>query len=128
AGGRHIQAPEKVEQGGLAGAAGTHEGDEVALVDIQVKPLEHLDFLAAAAVGLVQAADTDEALRIAASIHSDHASLLLADFDLISIMQTLWTFDDDGIAGSHARENSNFGSPSRTQAYGASLHFPIVKQ
>src|SRR5207244_9820687 len=105
AGGRHIQAPEKVEQGGLAGAAGTHEGDEVALVDIQVKPLKHLDFLAAAAIGLVQAADADEALRIAASINSDHASLLLADFDLLTIPQILRTLDDHRIAGSDAREH-----------------------
>src|SRR5256884_5177116 len=88
AGGRHIQAPEKVEQGGLAGAAGTHEGDEVALVDIQVKPLKHLDFLAAAAIGLVQAADADEALRIAASINSDHASLLLRSEEHTSELQS----------------------------------------
>src|SRR5579864_107116 len=95
--GRHVQAAEEVEQGGLAGAAGAHERDKVTLVYIQLKPLEHLNFFSTAAVGFVQAADADEALRIAASINTYHALLLLAEFDFVTIMQTLWPFDEDRI-------------------------------
>ena len=68
----NIEAAEEVEQGGLAGAAGAHEGYEIAFVDVEVEALQYLNFFAAAAVGLVQTANLDEAIRLAASVHSDH--------------------------------------------------------
>src|SRR5690242_20063940 len=82
---RHIQPSEEIEQSSFAGAARPHERDKVALVHVQIKPLEHLDLLAAAAVRLVQSAHFDEARRISASVHSNHALLLLPDFDFVAI-------------------------------------------
>jgi len=52
--------PQEVEQRRLAGAAGAHEGDEITLVHVKIQSLQHLNLLAAAAVGLVQTANLDE--------------------------------------------------------------------
>jgi hypothetical protein len=91
-GGGHVEAAEKIEQSGLPGAAGAHEGNEVALVHVEIQALEDLDLLAAAAVGFVQTAHLDKAGGIATTINSNHASLLLADFDFVAVVQTFGTF------------------------------------
>ncbi len=67
-----VEAAEQVEQSGLAGSAGAHEGDEIALVHVEVQALQHLNFLTAAAIGLVQAAHLDEAVAFSVDIHSNH--------------------------------------------------------
>ena len=59
---RDIEAAQQIEQGGLARAAGPHEGHEIAFVDVEIQALQHLDLFAAAAVGLVQTANLDEAV------------------------------------------------------------------
>src|SRR2546429_1000595 len=100
---------------------------DVAVTGVQTCALP-IYFLAAAAIGLVQAADADEALRIAASINSDHASLLLADFDLLTIPQILRTLDDHRIAGSDAREHGDLGAAVYPQADGAALELAVTQQ
>jgi hypothetical protein len=70
--GGDIEPTEQIEQSRLAGAAGTHEGDEIALVYVKVQPLQDLNFLATTAVGFVQATHLDEAIGSSAAIDSNH--------------------------------------------------------
>ena len=126
--GGNVEATKKIEQGSLAGTARTHEGDKVALIHIEIKPLEHLDFFAAAAVGLVQTADANQTLRTTVPINTDHASLLLADFDFVTIMQTLRPLHDDGIAGGQAGHHGNVRAAIHSEAHGAPLDLAISKQ
>src|SRR6266446_1080822 len=67
-----VKPAEQIEQGGLAGAAGAHEGDEIAFVDVEIEALQDLDFFAAAAVGFVQTADLNQAVGFSRAIDSDH--------------------------------------------------------
>jgi hypothetical protein len=60
AGAGRVEAADQVEQGGLARARRPHQRDEVALGDVQVDAVQHLDALGAADVGLGQAADLDQ--------------------------------------------------------------------
>src|SRR5712692_6938399 len=76
AGRGHVEPAQELAQRGLAGAAGAHESHEVTLVDVEIEALQHLNFLAAAAVGLVQTANFDQAGRTTISIDSYHALLL----------------------------------------------------
>src|SRR5262249_16252419 len=69
---RNIEAAEQVQKRGLARPAGTHKRHEIALVDVEIQPLQNLDIFAATAIGLVQAADLDEAIGFTAAIHSNH--------------------------------------------------------
>src|SRR3546814_6868575 len=55
-----VQAADQVEQGGLARTRGTHQRDEVALVDVQVQAVQHGDLLRAALVGLGEVARSEE--------------------------------------------------------------------
>src|SRR5258705_9327496 len=73
--GGDVEAAEEIEQRGLTGAAGAHEGHEIALVHVEIQALQDLDFLAATAVGFVQTANLDETLGFTASIHSYHVTL-----------------------------------------------------
>src|SRR5260370_5235373 len=73
-----VEAAEQIEQGGLAGAAGAHEGDEIAFVDVEIEALQDLDFFAAAAIGFVQTADLDETIGFSRAIDSNHCFSLLA--------------------------------------------------
>ncbi|MDT4874180.1 hypothetical protein FQZ97_1094660 [compost metagenome] len=59
AGGR-IQAADQVEQRGLAGTGRAHQGDEVAVRDVQVDAVQHLHLFGAALVGLGEVAEGDE--------------------------------------------------------------------
>ena len=59
AGGRAVEPADQVEQGGLAGAGRPHQRDEVALRDVEREPVQHLDRLLAAHVGLLHVADLD---------------------------------------------------------------------
>src|SRR5262249_13199828 len=74
---RYIQAAQEIQQRGLAGAAGAHEGHEIAFINVEIKALKDLNFFATATVRLVQAADLDEAIGLAAAIHSNHERALL---------------------------------------------------
>ncbi len=76
AGGRQIEPSQQVEERGLARAAGTHEGDELAFVDVQVQALKDVDLLAAALVLLVQVAHSDQAGALLFSINPHHVVLL----------------------------------------------------
>src|SRR5580704_13486478 len=40
AAGRHVQAAQKIQERGFAGATGTHEGDELAFVDVEIQALQ----------------------------------------------------------------------------------------
>jgi hypothetical protein len=51
--GGHVEPAQKIEQGGFAGAAGAHESNKIALVDVEIQSLQNLNLFAAAAVGLV---------------------------------------------------------------------------
>ena len=55
-----VQPPDQVEQGGLAGARGPHQGDEIATRYFQVQTMQHGDLLGAALVGLAEVADGDQ--------------------------------------------------------------------
>ena len=57
-----VEPADQVEQGGLAGARRPHQRHEVAARDVEVDAVQHLDPLAAAPVGLGDAADLDQAL------------------------------------------------------------------
>src|SRR5712664_942335 len=98
AGGGYVETTEKIEQRGLAGAAGTHESDKVTLVHIEIETLEDLNIFASSAVGLVQPANSHEAGRTAVSIHSNHIQLLLSDFNLATLVQTFRPLDHQGVA------------------------------
>src|SRR5713226_8764514 len=76
AGRGNVKSAEQIEQCGLAGAAGAHESHKVTLVHVKIQALQHLNFLAAAAVGLVQSANFDEAGRTTIAIDSYHPLLL----------------------------------------------------
>src|SRR5258708_17005120 len=124
--GGYVQAAEKIEQRGLAGAAGAHEGDEVTLVGVQIQALENLDFFAAAAVSLVQTANLDEAGRTTISIDSDHAWLLLTDFNFFTIVQTFRPLDDQGVAGRDARQDRHARAAIDTHAHVPALDSSIA--
>src|SRR6267154_4446961 len=72
--GGDVQAAKQIEQRSLAGAAGAHEADEVAFVDVEIEALQDLDFFAAAAVSFVQSADLNQAVGFSSAIDSDHLS------------------------------------------------------
>ena len=57
----HVETAEKIQQRGFAGAAGAHEGDELAFVHVEIQALQDVDFFAAAAVGFVETADLNQA-------------------------------------------------------------------
>src|SRR6266851_6997229 len=126
--GGHVETTQEIEQRGLAGAAGPHKRDEVTLVDVEIQALENLDFFAAAAVSLVQTANLDEAGRTTISIDSDHAWLLLTDFNFFTIVQTFRPLDDQGVAGRDARKDRHVRAAIHTQAHGPALDFSIANQ
>src|SRR5438067_98650 len=74
----HVEAAEQVEQRRLAGAARPHERDEIAGVDVEVEPLEHVDLLASPAVGLPEPPRSDQALAVSTPIDADHESPVLS--------------------------------------------------
>jgi hypothetical protein len=49
-----------VHEGGFAGAAGTDDGGELTLVDIEVEPIERTNLLFANAIGLGDVAKLDQ--------------------------------------------------------------------
>src|SRR5690606_14493315 len=59
-GGRGVEAAEQVQQGGLAGTRGPHQGEELPGGDLEVEPLQDVDAFAAAVVDLVGVDDTDQ--------------------------------------------------------------------
>ncbi len=67
-----VQAAEKIQQRGLAGTAGTHEGHEFALGHVQIQALEDVDLFAAAAIGFVEVANLDETGLAATAVDFDH--------------------------------------------------------
>ncbi len=60
AAGGAVETADEVEQGGLAGTGGTHEGNEVAALDLQVDAVQDLHLLRAALIGLDDVAQGDE--------------------------------------------------------------------
>src|SRR5262249_36763480 len=72
---RHVEPAEQVQQRRLAGAARAHERAEVAGVDVEIEPLQHVDLLAAAPLGLAELARAGEALAAPATIDRDHGYL-----------------------------------------------------
>ncbi len=58
--GRFVEAAHQVEQRGLARARGPHQREEIALGDLQVHALQHVNPLAAACEVLVHTADTNQ--------------------------------------------------------------------
>ena len=57
---RRIHETKDMHERRLAGAGRTEDGDELALLEIQVHAVEGVDVLIAHAVGLAEAADGDE--------------------------------------------------------------------
>jgi hypothetical protein len=55
-----IQSADQVEQRRLARTRWAHQRDEVALVDVQVDAVQHLDLFRAALVGLGEVANADQ--------------------------------------------------------------------
>src|SRR5713101_6703288 len=72
AAGRNVQATEQIQQRGLARAARAHEGDEFALLDVQVQPLKDVNLFATATIRLVEIANLNEAVVIATSVNFHH--------------------------------------------------------
>ena len=68
----HVQAAEEIEQRSLAGAAGAHEGDELALVHVEIQTLQNMNYFAAAAVGLIEPADLNQTACVSCAVHSNH--------------------------------------------------------
>ena len=60
ASGRRVEPSHQIEQGRLARARRPHEREEVALGNIEVDALEHVDALAAASEMLVNVTNFDE--------------------------------------------------------------------
>src|SRR6185312_3029950 len=76
--GGRVQPADQIEESRLARARGTHEREEVALADVEIHVVQHLDLLPAARVDLAQAADLDQCA------HSTHSRLYpLSDFTAI---------------------------------------------
>ena len=63
----HVEAADEVEQRRLARARRAHQGEEVALLDVEVDVVQHLDLLLAALVHLRQVADLDQPRHVHAS-------------------------------------------------------------
>src|SRR5690606_25230997 len=55
-----VEAAEQVHQGGFAGAGGTHDGNELAVVNFQVHVPQHRGGQLAIAVGLADALEADQ--------------------------------------------------------------------
>jgi len=72
-----VEAAKQIEQRGLAGAAGAHEANEIAFIDVEIKALQDLDFFATAAIGFVQSADLNQTVGFSGAVDSDHFVLLL---------------------------------------------------
>src|SRR5580693_8185267 len=70
--GRHVQSTKQIQQRGFPRAARPHESHKVALVHIQIKPLQHLNLFPATAVVLRQPAYLNQALPASLAIHSNH--------------------------------------------------------
>src|SRR5688572_11416435 len=64
AAGRLIEPAEQVEQRGLAGTRRAHQGQEIALRNVERHALEHVDALAAAREVFVDAVDLDECAHL----------------------------------------------------------------
>jgi hypothetical protein len=62
-GGGPVEAPEEVQEGGLSRAGGADDGHELALMDVEVEPVEDLDGCLARAIGLRDPAEADHRLR-----------------------------------------------------------------
>src|SRR3546814_8914276 len=77
-----VQAADQVEQGGLARTRGTHQRDEVALVDVQVQAVQHGDLLRAALVGLRSEEHTSELQSL---MRNSDAVLCLKKKNILSI-------------------------------------------
>src|SRR3984885_9994643 len=104
--GRHVQAAQKIQEGSLAGAARAHEGDELALVHVQIQTLQNVDHFAAAAVGFVEPANLNQTSRASYAVHSNHFDRsLFLDFDRFSIVQRRRPFHHDYIAGFETCQN-----------------------
>ena len=61
--GRTIQTGDQVEQGALAGAGRPHQGEKVALRDVQVDMVQDLDPFATPLIDLAHTADLDQGGR-----------------------------------------------------------------
>ena len=100
----HIQPSQQVQQGCLARAAGTHEGDKVASVHVKIQPLQDANVFAAAAEHLIQIAHQDESVATAFAVDSDHFSLASGlSRDLLAVMKIIRPADHHKIAGSIRR-------------------------
>ncbi len=69
---RHIQSAKQIQQRGFSGAARPHESHEIALIHIQIEPLQHLNLFTAAAVRLRKPAHLNQTLPVPLAIHSNH--------------------------------------------------------
>src|SRR5258708_39251222 len=70
--GGNIQAAKQIQRCGFAGAAGAHEGDEFALLHVEVQALKHMDLFATAAIRLVEIADLNKPGVTATSVNFHH--------------------------------------------------------
>src|SRR5271168_805706 len=118
----NIQATEKIQQRGFAGAAGTHEGHELAGSNVEVQALEDVDNLATAAVGFVEIANLDEPGLTATTVDFDHwMGLLFCDLDGLTVAKSIRAVDHDGHVGRKARKNFDFRAALFAGGDGAAL-------
>ena len=70
--GRHVQAAQKIQERGLAGAARAHEGHELAFIHVEIQTLQDVDHFSAAAVGFIKAANLNQTACVSCAVHSNH--------------------------------------------------------
>ncbi len=139
----NVEAAEKIQQRGFAGAAGAHEGHKLAFVDIQIQALQDVNLFAAATVRLVQAAHLDQASCATAAVYFDHYQRLpILDLFLDSCFLILYFFtstawpsfkfagglSDHGVSRCQAGQNFDIGSAVAAHLYGAPLSMIILDE
>src|ERR1019366_3341968 len=85
----NVESAEQVQQCGLAGSAGPHEGDEIALVNVEIQPLQYVDFFAPTAICLVQPAHLNLTVRFSSAVQLNHVCAPLLFPGLYFLIWTL---------------------------------------
>lgn len=127
--GRRVETAQEIEQGGFAGTARSHEGHELALLDVEVEALKDIDCFAAAAVDLIEISDSNQAVAMLFAIDTDHSvrpfssnsKLLTLDLDLLSVSEPIRFADHDPISGDNTCHDFNIGSKRTTNADRAAI-------
>src|SRR5258706_73795 len=135
-----VEAAEQIQQRRLTGAAGAHKADEIAFIYVEIQALQNLNFLAAAAIRLVQAADLNQAVRFSTAIHSDHCVLsraarrfcaaqkLFSDLYGLTVAQVRWALGHNGVPDRYAGDYFPIGAAIAPERDGAALGFVVFHE